>query len=119
MADTSSLTAKQKRIYDFIRDQIEQRGYPPTVREIGEAFHIKSPNGVMCHLTALVKKGLINREKQAARAIQLSDHQPPVAVGRGDGAFGGRHGRIISRLTPERRRRGSARPGTGRCCGRC
>src|SRR5262245_62828034 len=77
VADTSLLTAKQKRIYDFIRDKIEQRGYPPTVREIGEAFKIKSPNGVMCHLNALEKKGLINREKQAARAIQLADHVPP------------------------------------------
>jgi repressor LexA len=74
------LTAKQKRIYEFIRDKIEQRGYPPTVREIGEAFHIKSPNGVMCHLTALVKKGLITREAQSARAIQLSDYSPPVTA---------------------------------------
>jgi repressor LexA len=47
------------------------------VREIGKAFDIKSPNGVMCHLKALAKKGLIIREENCARAIQLVDHRPP------------------------------------------
>lgn len=79
MPDFSQLTARQKQIYDFIRQKIEQRGYPPTVREIGDHFGIKSPNGVMCHLKALVKKGLINRKDQEARAIQLVDYQPPSA----------------------------------------
>jgi len=76
VANQSTLTSRQKEIYDFIRGRIETRGYPPTVREIGTAFHIKSPNGVMCHLNALVKKGLIQREEQSARAIQLMDHHP-------------------------------------------
>src|SRR5262249_42093209 len=48
--------------------------YGPTVREIGVQFEIKSPNGVMCHLKALEKKGLIKREGFQARAIQLVDH---------------------------------------------
>ena len=78
MADFSQLTERQKEIYHFIREKIEKRGYGPTVREIGEAFQIKSPNGVMCHLKALEKKGLINREEHAARAIQLVDHRPPA-----------------------------------------
>ena len=47
------------------------RGYGPTVREIGLHFQIKSPNGVMCHLKALQKKGLIHREPNMSRAIQL------------------------------------------------
>ena len=51
-------------------------GYGPTVREIGEGFDIKSPNGVMCHLKALEKKGLIKRTGFRARAIQLLDHHP-------------------------------------------
>ena len=76
----STLTAKQRRIFEFIRDTIAERGYPPTVREIGDAFEIQSPNGVMCHLTALVKKGLITRKAQSARAIQLADYTPPAAV---------------------------------------
>jgi repressor LexA len=67
------LTSRQKEIYEFIREKIDRRGYPPTVREIGDHFGIKSPNGVMCHLNALVKKGLINRAEQSARAIQLVD----------------------------------------------
>jgi len=77
MSDSSQLTERQKQIYDFIRSKIETRGYGPTVREIGNAFEIQSPNGVMCHLNALVKKGLITREDRMARAIQLVGHRPP------------------------------------------
>jgi repressor LexA len=73
MPDFNSLTDKQKQIYEFIRDKIESRGYGPTVREIGLAFDIKSPNGVMCHLKALEKKNCILREGFSARAIQLVD----------------------------------------------
>jgi repressor LexA len=76
MPDFSQLTERQREIYDFIRDKIEGRGFGPTVREIGEGFDIKSPNGVMCHLKALEKKGLIKRTGFRARAIQLVDHRP-------------------------------------------
>src|SRR5262249_43300460 len=75
VATHNALTSRQKEIYDFIRQKMETRGYPPTVREIGNAFDIKSPNGVMCHLNALVKKGLIEREAQSARAIQIVGYQ--------------------------------------------
>jgi repressor LexA len=71
MADLDSLTPRQREIYEFIRSKIQGRGYGPTVREIGVQFHIKSPNGVMCHLKALQKKGLIHREPNMSRAIQL------------------------------------------------
>jgi repressor LexA len=77
MPDFSQLTERQKEIYDFIEERMDTRGYGPTVREIGEAFEIKSPNGVMCHLKALEKKGLIRKEPGAARAIQLVDRRPP------------------------------------------
>src|ERR1700682_960158 len=80
MPNFSQLTDRQREIYDFIRDKIESRGYGPTVREIGQAFDIKSPNGVMCHLKALEKKGLIKREGFSARAIQLIAHRPPDAA---------------------------------------
>src|SRR5262252_4161009 len=79
MPDFSQLTPRQREIYDFIRSKIEGRGYGPTVREIGQGFDIKSPNGVMCHLKALEKKGLIIREGFSARAIQLVDHKPHSA----------------------------------------
>ncbi len=73
MADTDALTPRQREIYFFIRSKIQGRGYGPTVREIGLQFLIKSPNGVMCHLKALQKKGLIHREPNMSRAIQLLD----------------------------------------------
>jgi repressor LexA len=75
MANLKQLTERQREIYEFIRDKIESRGYGPTVREIGLGFRIKSPNGVMCHLKALEKKGLIKREGFSARAIQLLDYK--------------------------------------------
>jgi repressor LexA len=71
MADLNTLTPRQREIYRFIREKIQSRGYGPTVREIGSRFEIKSPNGVMCHLKALQKKGLIHREANMSRAIQL------------------------------------------------
>ncbi len=73
MADLEALTSRQREIYQFIRGKIQGRGYGPTVREIGNEFDIKSPNGVMCHLKALQKKGLIHREPNMSRAIQLLD----------------------------------------------
>lgn len=72
-----SLTARQREVLDFIRLKIEGRGYGPTVREIGEEFEIASPNGVMCHLKALEKKGLITREPNRSRAIQLAPEAMP------------------------------------------
>jgi len=84
MADTDALTPRQREIYYFIRSKIQGRGYGPTVREIGLQFEIKSPNGVMCHLKALQKKGLIHREPNMSRAIQLLDDPtsaPPQPTG--------------------------------------
>ena len=66
------LTTRQRSVYEFIRDKIVHRGYGPTVREIGEQFKISSPNGVMCHLKALEKKGLIHRSPNKSRAIELT-----------------------------------------------
>jgi repressor LexA len=64
-------TERQMEIYEFIRDKIQSRGYGPTVREIGQAFKIKSPNGVVCHLKALERKNMITRGKNMSRAIEL------------------------------------------------
>lgn len=77
MSERATLTKRQKQIYDFIKDKIMNRGYGPTVREIGKAYGIRSPNGVMCHLKALEKKGLITREEHMSRAIALTD-QPQL-----------------------------------------
>lgn len=69
----SDLTPRQREVFDFILDKITNRGYGPTVREIGDEFQISSPNGVMCHLKALQKKGLITREPNLSRSIQISE----------------------------------------------
>jgi len=68
------LTQRQQDVYELIRDKIVNRGYGPTVREIGEHFGINSPNGVMCHLKALEKKGLIRRSPNKSRAIELTQN---------------------------------------------
>jgi repressor LexA len=68
-----NLTSRQREVFEFIREKINDRGYGPTVREIGDNFGISSPNGVMCHLKALEKKGLITREPNMSRAIQIMD----------------------------------------------
>jgi repressor LexA len=73
MTRSTKLTERQQAIYDFIRDLIVRRGYGPTVREIAGQFDIKSPNGVMCHLRALERKGLIRRDPNKARAIELTE----------------------------------------------
>jgi len=72
MAIRTALTQRQQEVYELIRDKIVNRGYGPTVREIGEHFGINSPNGVMCHLKALEKKGLIRRSPNKSRAIELT-----------------------------------------------
>jgi SOS-response transcriptional repressor LexA len=81
VVDFTGLTPRQQEIYGFIREKLKSRGYGPTVREIGNAFEIVSPNGVMCHLSALLKKGLILRQGRSARAIQVvDDHTQPEVV---------------------------------------
>ncbi|MFO0942891.1 MAG: repressor LexA [Pirellulales bacterium] len=67
------LTKQQQTVYDFIRDCMVARGYGPTVREIGLHMGIRSPNGVMCHLRALEKKGVIRRSANKSRAIELAE----------------------------------------------
>ncbi|MFH1304426.1 MAG: transcriptional repressor LexA [Planctomycetota bacterium] len=73
------LTERQSEIYQFLKDKIVNRGYGPTVREIGDAFEIRSPNGVMGHLKALERKGLITRQSHISRSIQLCDNSQKPA----------------------------------------
>ncbi len=87
MTINNELTDRQRDVFELIRGLIVQRGYGPTVREIAEHFGIRSPNGVMCHLRALERKGLIRRSPNKSRAIELtqavdrSGHSMPM-VGR-------------------------------------
>ncbi len=65
------LTKRQLQTLDFIRQSINQRGYPPTLREIGEHMGIRSTNGVNDHLRALERKGYLRREDMKSRALKL------------------------------------------------
>ena len=89
MAD--ALTQRQRDILDFISASIAERGFPPTLREIGEHFSIRSTNGVNDHLKALEKKGHLRREDLKSRAMRpvLPDgsgevvplRRPPMGTG--------------------------------------
>jgi repressor LexA len=75
------LTKRQEQTLDFIRKSIEERGYPPTLREIGEYMGIRSTNGVNDHLRALERKGYLRREDMKSRALKLvEDNAPPPAA---------------------------------------
>lgn len=67
-----SLTGRQQRILACIRDFIRERGYPPTVRDIGREVGISSPSAVKYHLEQLERRGLIERDPRSSRGIRLS-----------------------------------------------
>lgn len=69
-ATERNLTDRQREVLDFISSSIHERGYPPTLREIGEHMGIKSTNGVNDHLKALEKKGYLAREDLKSRALR-------------------------------------------------
>src|SRR3954470_66722 len=71
------LTGRQEQTLDFIRRSIEERGYPPTLREIGEYMGIRSTNGVNDHLRALERKGYLRREDMKSRALKLVEASAP------------------------------------------
>ena len=66
----SGLTDRQRDVLGFISDSIRKRGYPPTLREIGSHFGIRSTNGVNDHLRALEKKGFLHRDDLKSRALR-------------------------------------------------
>ncbi len=78
--DKEPLTERQTQVYEFIKRSIERRGYPPTLREIGEHMHIRSTNGVNDHLKALEKKGYLAREDLKSRALRPLDGMGTPAV---------------------------------------
>lgn len=67
-----TLTKKQKKVFDFICSRISKVGFGPTIREIADEMGISSPNGVVGHLRALEKKGLIERASNKSRSISLT-----------------------------------------------
>ncbi|MHB1135188.1 MAG: transcriptional repressor LexA [Coriobacteriia bacterium] len=69
------LTSRQRQILDFIRSDIHRRGFPPSVREIGEAVGLSSSSTVHSHLAALEAKGLIRRDPSKPRALEVLDYR--------------------------------------------
>jgi repressor LexA len=65
------LTARQREIFEFIKGMIRTKGRPPSIREIGERFAIRSTNGVRAVLEALERKGFIRRDRYTSRGIEL------------------------------------------------
>ncbi len=71
----SELTRRQQQVLDYVRDEVNRRGFPPSVREIGEAVGLSSSSTVHSHLTALENKGYIRRDPSKPRALELLDYR--------------------------------------------
>ena len=69
------LTGRQQEIWDFVVDYVERHGYPPTVREIGQAVGLASPSTVHAHLANLERAGVLRRDPTKPRALELSVRQ--------------------------------------------
>ena len=67
------ISDKQKEILEYIKNEILNRGYPPSVRDICEAVHLKSTSSVHSHLETLEKNGYIRRDPTKPRAIEIID----------------------------------------------
>lgn len=77
---TRPMTDRQREILKFIVDTIRTRGFPPTLREIGHQFGIRSTKGVNDHLDALERKGKIRRHAELSRGIEVVGRSAPVDV---------------------------------------
>lgn len=73
------LTPRQQKIYDFIKDEVRKKGYPPSVREIGEAVGLRSSSTVHAHLEKLEQKGYIRRNPTKPRAIEVLESNVQTA----------------------------------------
>jgi repressor LexA len=76
------VTERQRAILDYLRGFVDEHGYPPTVREIGEAVGLRSPSTVHAHLAQLERAGLLRRDPTKPRAIELADRTPQADVHR-------------------------------------
>src|SRR5919199_6772973 len=70
------LTGRQQEIWDFLVDYVDRHGYPPTVREIGDAVGLASPSTVHAHLANLERAGLLKRDPTKPRALELAGRGP-------------------------------------------
>ena len=80
--DETGLTPRQRKVLEVIRDAVERRGYPPSMREIGEAVGLTSPSSVAHQLATLERKGFIRRDPNRPRAIEVRSPEARAAHGR-------------------------------------
>ena len=73
------LTERQQQVLDYIKETVHERGYPPSVREIGEAVGLSSPSSVHAQLNSLVEAGMIKKDPAKPRAIMIVDDHPIVS----------------------------------------
>ncbi|GAB3299264.1 transcriptional repressor LexA [Epidermidibacterium keratini] len=76
LADNSGLTVRQRRIMEVIRERVREQGYPPSVREIGEAVGLSSPSSVAHQLRVLQEKGYLRRDPKRPRAVDARPAEP-------------------------------------------
>ena len=74
------LTGRQQEIWSFLVDYVDRHGYPPTVREIGEAVGLASPSTVHAHLANLERAGLLRRDPTKPRALELTGRESESVV---------------------------------------
>lgn len=74
------LTERQQQVLDYIKKTVEERGYPPAVREIGDAVGLSSPSSVHAQLNSLVEAGMIKKDPAKPRAIMIMDNTPAPAA---------------------------------------
>lgn len=74
------LTDRQQQVLDYIKETVAERGYPPAVREIGDAVGLSSPSTVHSHLNTLVREGYLKRDPSKPRAIMVVDQEPARAA---------------------------------------
>ncbi|MCL1598434.1 MAG: helix-turn-helix domain-containing protein, partial [Actinomycetia bacterium] len=82
MTERASLTPRQREILELIRSTVAKRGYPPSVREIGDAVGLSSPSTVHSHLSTLAAEGYIRRDPSKPRAIEIIDVDGAVPISR-------------------------------------
>jgi repressor LexA len=78
MQTSTELTTRQREIWSFVLDYVDRHGYPPTVREIGEAVGLASPSTVHAHLANLERAGLLRRDPTKPRALELIGREKPA-----------------------------------------
>lgn len=80
MSEDVTLTNRQKQILDFIKKQIKESGYPPSVREIGQAVGLKSSSTVHAHLVHLENMGMLKKDPSKPRTVIPIDEQPDLTM---------------------------------------